>query len=48
MKMMPNQAVEGTGPGVSGCEFSGVLNVSVSRRNRGQPVPHLFRSPSHE
>ena len=45
MKMMPNQTVEGTGPDVSGREFSGVINFSVSWRNRGQPVPHLARSP---
>jgi hypothetical protein len=38
-----NKAVEGTGPGVSGCEFSGIIKFSVSWRDRGPPVPHLDR-----
>ncbi len=48
MSLRPaNKAVEGTGPGVSGFEFSGFINFSVSWRNRGQPVPHLDRSAAH-
>ncbi len=41
--MLPNKAVEGTGPGVSVFEFSQFINFSVSWRNRGQrSLPFSF------
>jgi len=45
---VPNQTVEGTGPGVSVFDGSGFIWISALFGERGQPVPHLSRSLRHE